>query len=188
MFFCVYIHVFNLKNGTYMAYRKHKFFGVINMKRIWKNSCIKWVILAETVGLLAGIFTRGGMADYNSVASKPAFVPPEWVFPVVWTILYALMGKGMCLVVRTESFMYKQRSINLFVTQLIVNFFWPFFFFNVGAYGFSLVWLVLLWGLVLWMVIVFSKTSTKAALLQLPYLIWLTFAAYLNATVWIQNH
>ena len=73
------------------------------------------------------------------------------------------------------------------VAQLIVNFFWPLFFFNAQAYGLSLLWLLLLWGLVLWMIVIFRKTSALAAWLQIPYLLWLTFAAYLNAGVWFLN-
>ena len=73
------------------------------------------------------------------------------------------------------------------VVQLIVNFFWPLFFFNLHAYGFSLLWLMLLWVLVLWMILEFRKTVPLAAWLQIPYLLWLTFALYLNAGVWYLN-
>jgi len=160
---------------------------VIIVKRIWQNSCIKWIVLTEVVGLLAGILAMDGMDVFDSTAVKPVLTPPGWVFPVVWTVLYALMGIGICLSEKTDNSLNKQRSINLFVAQLIVNFFWPLFFFNAQAYGLSLVWLVLLWLLVLFMMIAFSKTSSKAVWLQLPYLIWLTFAAYLNAKVWLLN-
>ena len=78
-------------------------------------------------------------------------------------------------------------AINLFIIQLIVNFFWSFFFFNAQAFGFAAVWLVLLWVLVLLMIIAFWKVDRRAAWLQIPYLIWLTFAAYLNFAVYLLN-
>ena len=147
--------------------------------------CIKWVAAAEIVGIAAGLLTRDGMDVYNASAIKPAVTPPDWVFPVVWTVLYALMGIGACIVSRTSN--EKSCGINLFVVQLIVNFFWPLIFFNAQAYGFALAWLVLLWILVLAMTICFYKTKPIAGWLQLPYLIWLTFAAILNAMVWLLN-
>lgn len=73
------------------------------------------------------------------------------------------------------------------VTQLIVNFFWPLLFFNAQAFGFALLWLILLWVLVLLMILVYSRVDSLAAWLQLPYLLWLTFALYLNAGVWYLN-
>ena len=73
------------------------------------------------------------------------------------------------------------------VTQLVVNFFWPLLCFNAGVYGFALLWLLLLWGSVLWMILVWRKVETLAAWLQIPYLLWLSFAVYLNAGVWYLN-
>ena len=73
------------------------------------------------------------------------------------------------------------------VTQLVINFFWPLQFFNAQAYGFAFLWLLLLWFLVLWMIVEFYKTEPVAAYIQIPYLLWLTFAAYLNAAVWVLN-
>lgn len=81
----------------------------------------------------------------------------------------------------------QSRGLNLYITQLAVNFFWPFLFFNAQAFGFAFFWLILLWILVLLMIIAFRKEDRLAALLQIPYLIWLTFAVYLNLAVWIIN-
>ena len=81
----------------------------------------------------------------------------------------------------------RNRGLNLFIAQLIVNFFWSLIFFNAQAYGFAVLWLLLLWALVLWMILEYRKTDPLAALLQLPYLLWLTFAAYLNIGVWLLN-
>ena len=78
-------------------------------------------------------------------------------------------------------------GLNLFVAQLIVNFFWSLIFFNLRSYGFALLWLGLLWVLILWMIFAFRKTDKWAAWLQMPYLLWVTFAAYLNWDTWVLN-
>ena len=73
------------------------------------------------------------------------------------------------------------------IAQLILNFFWPLLFFNAQAFGFAFVWLLLLWLVVLWMILEFGKVDRRAAIFQLPYLLWMTFAAYLNGAVWVMN-
>ena len=147
-----------------------------------------WFILAtEAVGILSGLLSREGMMGYGETAIQPAFAPPAWLFPVVWTILYALMGIGAARVWLAEPSLERSRGLNLYVAQLIVNFFWSLIFFNLQAYGFALAWLILLWVLVAWMIWSFAKTDRLAAFLQIPYLIWLTLAAVLNGAVWILN-
>ncbi|MBR4972632.1 MAG: tryptophan-rich sensory protein, partial [Oscillospiraceae bacterium] len=79
------------------------------------------------------------------------------------------------------------RGLNLMISQLILNFFWPLLFFNLQAYGLSFVWLMLLWLLVLWMILEFRKTVPLAAWMQIPYILWLTYALYLNGGVWLLN-
>ena len=101
--------------------------------------------------------------------------------------LYALMGISAARISIAPDSPAKDRSLNLFVAQLIVNFFWSLIFFNGKVYGFALLWLILLWVLVFAMIRSFWKTDRLAALLQIPYLLWLTFAAYLNAGVWLLN-
>lgn len=156
------------------------------MKSKWKPILI-WVLISEAVGALSGFLSREGMQLYIQTAEKPLLSPPGWVFPVVWVTLFALMGIGAGLVVREPASLERSRGLNLMVTQLVVNFFWPLLFFNAQAFGFSLLWLLLLWALVLWMILVFRKTVPLAAWLQIPYLLWLSFALYLNAGVWYLN-
>jgi tryptophan-rich sensory protein len=127
------------------------------------------------------------MMRYNEMIVQPPLVPPDWVFPVVWSILYALMGIGAARVWMAEDSPQRKRGLNLFVTQLIVNFFWSLIFFNLQAFGFAFVWLLLLWVLVVWMIVTFYTVDPLAAWLQVPYLIWLTFAAYLSCAVWLLN-
>lgn len=157
------------------------------MKKITWKPYILWILLAEAVGALSGWLTREGTQLFSETVAKPPLTPPSLVFPIVWGILYALMGIGAARVSLTEPSEDRSRGLNLFVAQLIVNFFWSLIFFNAQAYGFAFFWLLLLCGLVLWMTLTFRKVDPIAAWLQVPYLLWLTFAAYLNFGVWRLN-
>ena len=137
------------------------------------------------VGGLATLLS-GGTESYR-VMNQPPLSPPGWVFPIVWTILYALMGISAARVSLSPDSPTRQRGLNLFIIQLVINFFWSLIFFNAQAYGFAFLWLILLWFLVLWMIISFRRVDRAAALLQIPYLLWLTFAAYLSYGVWLLN-
>lgn len=143
--------------------------------------------MTEAVGILSGWLTREGTKLYAQTIIKPPLSPPGWVFPVVWTLLYAFMGIGAAKVFQTPPSRKRSLGLNLFIAQLVVNFFWSPIFFNLQAFGFAFFWLLLLWGLVLWMILFFRKADPLAAKLQIPYLIWLTFAAYLNFGVWYLN-
>ena len=157
------------------------------MKKLWNGLCIKWVLISEIVGVLSGLISITGMEGYEKLIVKAPLTPPGWVFAFVWTILYALMGIGVCLVLKKGEGNRVFRCVNLFVSQLIVNFFWSPIFFNTFAFGFSLIWILVLWVLVICMTLCFSKISRLAAWLQLPYLLWLSFAIYLNGAVWQLN-
>lgn len=157
----------------------------MNMKR-WKPYLL-FIALAEAVGALSGLLSRDGMQLYATQITKPALSPPGWLFPAVWVILYALMGISAARIFLSEPSSERNKGLNLFVIQLIVNFFWSLIFFNAQAFGFAAIWLILLWILVLCMIFTFRKVDTLAAWLQIPYLIWLTFAAYLNLGVWLLN-
>ena len=124
---------------------------------------------------------------YASIVEKPPLSPPGILFPVVWTVLYALMGIGAARGAAAPESKGRSRALNVFVVQLVVNFFWSLIFFNAGAYGFALAWLLLLWVLVGVMIVLFRQVDKAAALLQLPYFLWVTFAAYLNYGVWRLN-
>lgn len=152
----------------------------------WKTYTF-WILVSEAVGALSGWLSRDGMQRYMEAIAKPPLSPPPIVFPIVWSILYALMGIGVAKIRLTPSGREQNSAVNIFIVQLIVNFFWSLIFFNAQAFGFSLLWLLLLWTLVLVMILTFLKTEKTAALLQIPYLIWLTFAAYLNLGVWYLN-
>ena len=156
------------------------------MKRNWKPYLF-WILLTEAVGALSGWLTSAATAAYSTSIVKPSLSPPGWVFPVVWTILFALMGIGAARIYLSPPSSARSLGLNLFIAQLVVNFFWSPIFFNLQAFGLAFFWLLLLWGLVLAMILVFRKTEPTAAKLQIPYLLWLTFAAWLNLGVWYLN-
>lgn len=139
------------------------------------------------VGGVAAFLTQDSMEVFGML-NKPPLAPPSWLFPVVWTILYILMGFSSYLILTSEADKAEvDKAIRLYGYQLWVNFLWPTFFFNFGWYGFSFLWLVLLWVLVLLMIFRFKEISRLAAYLNIPYLVWLTFAGYLNLGIWLLN-
>ena len=156
------------------------------MKGHWKTYLF-WIALAEGVGALAGWLTREGTAYYKEFVEKPALAPPAILFPIVWGILYALMGLGAARESLTPPSKVRSTGLNLFVAQLVVNFFWSLIFFNLRTYGLALLWLGLLWVLILWMSFAFRRSDRWAAWLQIPYLLWVSFAGYLNWGVWVKN-
>lgn len=156
------------------------------MKRSWKTYVV-WVLIAEAVGALSGWLSREGMMLYSESVIQPPLSPPMWLFPIVWGILYALMGISAARIWLAPESPERRRGLNLFIAQLIVNFFWSLIFFNLQAFGFAFVWLILLLVLVVWMIFTFYQVDKLAAWLQVPYLIWLTFAAYLTCGVWVLN-
>lgn len=137
--------------------------------------------------MIAGALSRDGMLQFLESAVQPGFSPPPVLFPIVWTALYALMGVGMARVRLYGSKAECAKAQRLFGLQLAVNFFWPLIFFNAQAFGFALLWLLLLWVLVLATAMEFWQQDKAAGLLQIPYLLWVSFAAILNFSVWRLN-
>lgn len=156
------------------------------IKQNWKKYAI-WILSAEAVGALSGFLSRKGMELYSSVIKQPPLSPPMIIFPIVWGILFALMGFGAARVSLTPPTAGRSKALNIYIAQLIVNFFWSLIFFNAQAFGFAFFWLLLLCALVILMILSFRKVDPLAAWLQIPYLLWLIFAAYLNAGVWYLN-
>ena len=97
------------------------------------------------------------------------------------------MGIGAARIYGTSASRLRSRSLLLYLVQLLFNFFWSIWFFNLQSFGFAFFWLLALWGLILWMTLCFRKLDRPAARLQIPYLVWVAFAAYLNLGVWILN-
>lgn len=135
-------------------------------------------------GLLSVLLTLGNFKAYSALLQPP--MPPEWLFPIVGGILYILMGVSAYLVYECDA-EEKYIGLAVYVLQLIFNFLWLIIFFNIRNLLFAFVWLVFLWVLVLAMTISFYKVNKTAGLLQIPYLLWVTFAGYLNIALYILN-
>lgn len=146
-----------------------------------------WVIFTEAVGALSGWLTRDGALAYKTEIIKPPLSPPGIVFPIVWTILFALMGIGAARVYMAQPSPARSRALRLFFVQLFFNFCWSIIFFNLQNFGLALLWLLALWVLILLMILAFRRVDKPAAYLQIPYLLWVSFAAYLNLGVWLLN-
>lgn len=148
---------------------------------------IKTILFPIGVGLLSSFLTRSGMEKISKI-TMPPYAPPAWLFPIVWTILYLLMGVSAYYIKSSGSDSNKiAKALKIYYYQLAVNFLWPTLFFNFNKYLFSFFWLLLLLGLVIWMLWEFMKISKLSAYLNVPYLVWLIIAAYLNFGVWWLN-
>ena len=156
------------------------------MKIKWR-SLIAALAIPLAVGGLSAWVTKDAMERFAEL-DQPPLSPPGWVFPVVWTILFILMGVSSYLV-GTSGMPGRERrnALLLYGVQLVVNFFWSIFFFNMGWYLFSFFWLALLWLLVLETIDLFWKISRSAGILLFPYLAWITFAGYLNFGIFLLN-
>ncbi|MDP4118116.1 MAG: TspO/MBR family protein [Bacillota bacterium] len=143
------------------------------------------VAIALGVGALSAFLTRNNMMVYKGI-DKPPLAPPSALFPIVWTILFILMGISSAMVY-TKDGGEQKKALFIYAVQLVVNFFWSIIFFNMQAYLFAFIWLILLWLLIILMIYEFSKVSKVAAWLQVPYLLWVTFAGYLNLMIYILN-
>lgn len=148
-----------------------------------KNLKIYLISIISTllVGILSGLLTMNNMGIYAFI-NRPPLSPPSWLFPVVWTILYILMGISVAI------FYTKTEKVpKIYILQLLVNFIWPLIFFNLEAYFLSFIVILLLIVLVIKMIQEFYKVSKISAILQIPYLLWLLFATYLNFAIYLLN-
>lgn len=146
-----------------------------------------WILLSLVVGVFSGLLSGPGMEDFRETVVQPAWAPPAIVFPIVWTLLYVLMGIGAAKIWMAGPSQMRSQGLNLFVAQLVVNFFWSLIFFDARCFSLAFLWILLLWGLIFWMIITYQKVEPKAAWLQVPYLLWLTFAGVLCGVIWLLN-
>ena len=154
----------------------------INLKRL-----IISLLIPLIVGGASALISGNNMDIYSRI-NRPPLSPPGIVFPIVWTILFTLMGISLYLVWNKEDYIgSKMGAYFWFFAQLFLNFIWSPIFFGAQQYLAAFIVLVLLWLCIIAMIISFYKISKPAALLQIPYLIWVTFAGYLNLATYILN-
>lgn len=155
------------------------------MKENWKKRLILWAIPLAVGGLAA--LLSGGMGDYK-VINQPPLSPPGWVFPIVWSILYLLMGEASYRVLTADEDMVIIRSaLKAYAVQLALNFLWPLVFFGLEMYFLAFLILIALWIAIFITLRQFSGIDDTAGNLLLPYLLWVTFAGYLNFGVFLLN-
>ncbi len=155
------------------------------MRIEWKKLVV-CVAIPLAVGGLSALLTAGNMQSFEEI-DKPPLSPPGWLFPVVWTILYVLMGIALYIVITTKTREDKRPAIVSFGVQLFFNFFWSIIFFNMQAYLFAFIWLILLWLAIIANTYLFYRINKNAGKLLIPYIIWVTFAGYLNLGIYLLN-
>jgi tryptophan-rich sensory protein len=155
------------------------------MKINWKKLLICLAIPLAVGGL--GALLSGGMSDYSAMV-KPPLSPPGWVFPIAWSVLYLLMGYASYRILESDASKEEiKKALFLYGIQLLANFIWPLLFFGGGWFLLSFFWLILLWVLIYLTIRAFSKIDETAGNLLIPYILWVTFAAYLNFGIYLLN-
>lgn len=154
------------------------------VKENWKVYVLA-IAIPLAAGFLSALITGGGMKAYESL-NKPPLSPPGWIFPIVWTILYILMGVSSAMIWLSEDEGRKD-ALRIYALQLFLNFSWTILFFGLHWYFAAFVWLVVLEALLVVMVAMFFSIRKSAGLLQIPYAVWVAFAAYLNFGTWLLN-
>lgn len=144
------------------------------------------IIIALAVGGVSALLTMDSMERFSEL-EQPPLSPPSWLFPIVWTILFILMGISAARIYNIGDRGGNSSALTVYGIQLFVNFMWPVIFFRLELRLAALFWLLLLLALVILMIVRFYRIDKTAAYLQIPYLIWLLFAAYLNTGVFILN-
>ena len=143
------------------------------------------ILFPLAVGLISSLFANGTRFTYQQLV-KPPLSPPAFIFPIVWTILYVLMGISAYLI-SSSGHEDKDEAMRIYFIQLGMNFFWSIFFFRFGWYLFSFAWLIVMIILIVKMILLFIQIKPLAGYLQIPYLLWCMFAAYLNFMIYYLN-
>lgn len=145
------------------------------------------ILIALGGGLVTGFFISSSSKQYLNL-DKPWYFPPSWIFPVVWTILYILMALAAYRIYQyKKQGEYINGALNFYIIQLALNFLWSFIFFEANLYGLAFVELVILWAFIIITTIKFFKIDKISGILLIPYLLWVTYAGYLNFIIWTLN-
>jgi benzodiazapine receptor len=145
------------------------------------------LVVPLTIGAISGIANSSGLKDWYFNLNKPSFNPPNYLFGPVWSFLYLLMGVSFYLILQETKSPIRKKAISIFILQLFLNFLWSFLFFKFQLLGLAFIEILLIWLSILWMILEFKKLNKTAAYLQIPYLLWVSFASLLNGTIWWIN-
>ena len=152
-------------------------------RKINYKSLFICILIPLAVGGLSALLTMGSMEDFAAL-DQPPLSPPGWLFPVVWSVLYVLMGVASYLVLETPSSAdATKKAFSVYFLQLFFNFLWSIIFFNFGAFEIAFAWLCVLLALIVITTVRFWRINKWAGILMLPYIAWVIFAGYLNAAI-----
>ena len=158
----------------------------MNKKIRWKELILSLAI-PLAVGGLSSLITKDAMKSFEALR-QPLLSPPAWMFPVVWTVLYLLMGLACYQVVTSEaSAPRRRRALTFYGLQLAANFLWSLLFFLLGLYLTAFLWILVLWLLIFVCTVLFYYIRNSAGKLMIPYILWVTFAVYLNLGIYLLN-
>jgi tryptophan-rich sensory protein len=144
------------------------------------------ILLPLIIGGISGYYTASNIQSWYITLIKPSFNPPNYLFGPVWTTLYIIMGISFYMIWSSTK-INKNKLIGIYLFQLILNFLWSFIFFKYHAIGIAAVEIVVLWLSILTMIIMFYKNNKWAALINIPYLLWVSFASVLNISIYLLN-
>lgn len=143
-------------------------------------------MLSLIVGGLSGYFTASNIATWYVTLNKPFFNPPNYLFGPVWTVLYLMMGISLGMIINAKH-SNKNKSLIIFSIQLVLNFFWSVIFFSLQSPGWAAIEIIAMWLSIIYMIRNFYKINKWAGWLQIPYLLWVTFASVLNISIYVLN-
>jgi translocator protein len=145
------------------------------------------ILIPLALGAIAGRFTAQAVPDWFASLNRPSFSPPNWIFGPVWTVLYILLGISLFLIWKQIPSKQRNNALWIFSLQMFLNFIWSFVFFYFHQIGLALIVIIGLWISIIFMLISFYKIKPLAAYLNMPYLLWVTFASVLNAGYFTLN-
>ncbi len=145
------------------------------------------ILIPLSIGAIGGITTASGVNDWYLTIQKPSFNPPNYLFGPVWTFLYLLMGISLFMIIQSPKSTLRKNAIIIFIIQLFLNFLWSFLFFKYQLLGLAFIEIILIWISIFSMILIFRKINKTAAYLQLPYILWVSFATVLNGAIWYIN-
>ena len=145
------------------------------------------LMLPLLIGGISGYATASGILDWYVTLHKPSFNPPNYLFGPVWTLLYLLMGVSLFIIWKSNHGRKRSEALKIFAIQITLNFLWSFLFFKFNLIGLAFLEIIFIWLSIVLMIYIFSRVSKPAAWLQIPYLLWVSFATVLNGAIWLLN-
>lgn len=148
---------------------------------------IGFILLCQLTGIIGSLFTTPAIPGWYAQLIKPSFSPPNWLFGPVWTTLYTLMGISVSIIWFSQKNPSRKKALKVFFIQLALNSLWSILFFGLKNPTLAFAEIIILWGFILYIIILFGKINKKASYLLIPYILWVTLASILNLAIAILN-